>query len=28
VLENGQLEVLLHDDSLKHFNIKELKMLY
>jgi BirA family biotin operon repressor/biotin-[acetyl-CoA-carboxylase] ligase len=28
VLVNGQLEVLLHDDSLKHFSIKELKMLY
>ncbi|CAM3939099.1 biotin--[acetyl-CoA-carboxylase] ligase [Flavobacterium antarcticum] len=25
---NGQLEVLMEDDSLQHFNIKELKMLY
>lgn len=28
VISNGQLEVMLEDDSLKHFNIKELKMLY
>ena len=28
VIANGQLEVLMEDDSLKLFNIKELKMLY
>ena len=28
VLATGQLEVLLEDDSLHYFNIKELKMLY
>jgi BirA family biotin operon repressor/biotin-[acetyl-CoA-carboxylase] ligase len=28
VLTNGQLEVLLEDDSLQYFSIKELKMLY
>lgn len=25
---NGKLEVLLNDDSLMHFNVKEVKMLY
>ena len=28
VIANGQLEVILEDDSLQLFNIKELKMLY
>lgn len=28
VLPNGQLEVMMEDDSLQNFNIKELKMLY
>jgi BirA family biotin operon repressor/biotin-[acetyl-CoA-carboxylase] ligase len=28
VLANGQLEVVMEDDSLQHFSIKELKMLY
>ena len=28
VIENGQLEVMMEDDSLKHFSLKELKMLY
>ncbi|WP_432671281.1 biotin--[acetyl-CoA-carboxylase] ligase [Flavobacterium sp. SM2513] len=28
VLTNGQLEVMREDDSLQHFNIKELKMLF
>lgn len=28
VIANGQLEVLMEDDALKLFNIKELKMLY
>ena len=28
VLANGQLEVMMEDDSLQLFNIKELKMLY
>jgi BirA family biotin operon repressor/biotin-[acetyl-CoA-carboxylase] ligase len=28
VMENGQLEVMMEDDSLQHFNIKELKMLF
>lgn len=28
VIANGQLEVMMEDDSLQYFNIKELKMLY
>ena len=28
VLANGQLEVMMEDDSLQHFSLKELKMLY
>ena len=28
VMENGQLEVMMEDNSLKHFSLKELKMLY
>lgn len=28
VLPNGKLEVSMEDDSLQHFNIKEIKMLY
>ena len=28
VIANGQLEVMMEDESLQYFNIKELKMLY
>ena len=28
VISNGQLEVMMEDDSLQYYNIKELKMLY
>lgn len=28
VISNGQLEVMIEDDSLQYFSIKELKMLY
>jgi BirA family biotin operon repressor/biotin-[acetyl-CoA-carboxylase] ligase len=28
VISNGQLEVLMEDDSIMYFNIKDLKMLY
>jgi BirA family biotin operon repressor/biotin-[acetyl-CoA-carboxylase] ligase len=28
VIANGQLEVIMEDDSLQHFSVKELKMLY
>lgn len=28
VMENGQLKVMMEDDSIKYFSLKELKMLY
>ena len=28
VISNGQLELMMEDDSIQYFNIKELKMLY